>query len=70
MGELIYDGRTVFFHSMNDEALVPALYDSIERMVAALQFTSFAWEARRASAVGNRQPGCAGATAGCLVPVA
>lgn len=32
---LLFDGRPIWFHSLNDPALVPALYDYIEAMLAA-----------------------------------
>jgi len=56
--ELIFDGRTVFFHSVDDEATVRAIYDYLDQMVAAdtyvppppalagRQFTQFRWEGR------------------------
>ncbi len=53
---LLYEGRSLWFHSLNSERQVLALYDYIESMVAArsylpppaglaeLQFTSFDWD--------------------------
>jgi cobaltochelatase CobN len=55
---LLFDGRALWFHSMNDEALVLALYDHVAAMLAAgpdlpapptlapLQFTASAWQPR------------------------
>ena len=55
---LIFDGRTLYFQSLNNEALVLALLDYIDAMLAAdaylpppsvladLHFTSFRWEDR------------------------
>ncbi len=55
---LLFDGRALYFHSMNREDLVLALYDYIEQMLAAdtylppppalapLHFTALTWEAR------------------------
>ncbi|HSH82043.1 MAG TPA: (2Fe-2S) ferredoxin domain-containing protein, partial [Herpetosiphonaceae bacterium] len=53
---LLFDGRPIWFHSLNDEALIPAIYDYIEAMLAADRylpppatlaphvFNGFAWE--------------------------
>ena len=53
---LLLDGRPYWFHSLNDEALVPILYDYIEALLAAdhdlapppalapLMFNGFAWD--------------------------
>jgi cobaltochelatase CobN len=53
---LLYEGRSLWFHSLNSERQVLALYDYIESLVSAhaylpppaglaeLQFTSFDWE--------------------------
>jgi cobaltochelatase CobN len=58
VAELIFAGRTIFFHSVDDEATVLAIYDYIEQMVAAeaylppppalaaRQFTAVDWEGR------------------------
>ena len=55
---LLFDGRSVWFHSMNTDRQVLALYDYIEQMLAAqaylpppatlaeYQFTGFNWEPR------------------------
>ncbi len=55
---LLFDGRALYFHSMNREDLVLVLYDYIEQMLAAdtylppppalapLHFTALTWEAR------------------------
>jgi cobaltochelatase CobN len=55
---LIFDGQALWFHSVNSEALVRALYDHIEAMLdadaclpappalAALQFTASTWQPR------------------------
>jgi cobaltochelatase CobN len=55
---LIYDGRAIFFHSVDDEETVLAIYDYVEQMIAAetylppppalagRQFTHFQWEGR------------------------
>ncbi|MFN8558515.1 MAG: cobaltochelatase subunit CobN [Dehalococcoidia bacterium] len=55
---LLFDGRAIWFHSINSEALVLALYDYIDQMLAvdaylppppalsALHFTAFTWEER------------------------
>jgi len=57
---LLFDGQALWFHSVNDSALVRALYDHVEAMVeadrclpapaalAALQFTASAWQPRPA----------------------
>ena len=56
--EVIFLGHTVFFHSVNDDTLVTAIYDYLDQMVAAeaflppppllapLQFTAVEWEGR------------------------
>jgi cobaltochelatase CobN len=56
--ELVFAGHTLFFHSVDDEATVLAIYDYIEQMVAAeaylppppalagRHFTAVAWEGR------------------------
>jgi len=56
--ELVFAGRTVFFHSVDDEATVLAIYDYLEQMVmagtylppppalVAQQFTAVDWEGR------------------------
>ncbi|MGQ9826559.1 MAG: cobaltochelatase subunit CobN [Roseiflexus sp.] len=53
---LLLDGRPYWFHSLNDEALVPVLYDYIEALLVAdhdlppppalapLMFNGFAWD--------------------------
>ena len=53
---LLFDGRSIWFHSLNDEGLIPAIYDYIEAMLAADHylppppelaphvFNGFAWE--------------------------
>jgi nitrile hydratase accessory protein len=55
---LVLDGQALWFHSVNSEALVLALYDHIEAMLeagaclpappalAALQFTASTWQSR------------------------
>ena len=55
---LLFDGRAFWFHSVNSEAIVLALYDYVEAMLdadghlppppplAALQFTASTWEPR------------------------
>jgi nitrile hydratase accessory protein len=55
---LLFDGQALWFHSINSEALVLALYDHIEAMLAAdtclppspaltpYQFTASAWQPR------------------------
>ena len=55
---LLFDGQALWFHSVNSEALVLALYDHIEAMLdagaclpappalAALQFTATTWQPR------------------------
>jgi cobaltochelatase CobN len=55
---LLFDGQALWFHSVDSEALVLALYDHIEAMVKAnqvlasppalapYQFTAFAWQPR------------------------
>jgi nitrile hydratase accessory protein len=55
---LLFDGRALWFHSINSDALVLALYDHIERMLdddsvvplppslMACQFTASAWQER------------------------
>ena len=55
---LLFDGQALWFHSVNSEALVLALYDHIEAMLeagaslaappalAALQFTASTWQPR------------------------
>ena len=60
---LMFDGRTLYFQSLNSEALVVALLDYVDDMLAAnaylppppalaeLHFTSFVWE--------DRPDGCA-----------
>src|SRR5262249_18640468 len=76
--ELIYDGRTIFFHSVDDDETVLATYDYAEQMIAAdaclrpppalaaRQFTAFAWETRPDSQqVEDRRPSRA-ATPGIL----
>jgi cobaltochelatase CobN len=62
---LLFDGQALWFHSMNSEALVLALYDHVETMLKAghclptppllapLQFTASAWQPRPA---GEAQP--------------
>jgi cobaltochelatase CobN len=57
---LLFDGQALWFHSVNDESLVRALYDHVEAMIAAgrclpappglaaLQFTASAWQPRPA----------------------
>ncbi|PLS80198.1 MAG: cobaltochelatase subunit CobN [Chloroflexi bacterium] len=53
---LLFDGRPIWFHSLNDQALIVALYDYVEAMIAADRhlpppetlaphvFNGFAWE--------------------------
>ena len=55
---LIFDGRTLYFQSLNNEALIMALLDYVDAMLAAdaylppppslaeLHFTAFRWEDR------------------------
>ncbi|MBI4304783.1 MAG: nitrile hydratase accessory protein [Chloroflexi bacterium] len=55
---LMIDGQSLWFHSINSEALVPALYDYVERllvaekavppdgMLAGHQFTAASWQPR------------------------
>ena len=55
---LLFDGQTLWFHSVNSEALALALYDYIEALLdadrflppppplAALQFTATTWQPR------------------------
>lgn len=55
---LLFDGQALWFHSINSEALVLALYDHVERMLEAgaclpappaltpYQFTASAWQPR------------------------
>jgi cobaltochelatase CobN len=55
---LVFDGQTLWFHSVNADAVVTALYDYIDAMLdadrclpappalAALQFTASAWQPR------------------------
>ncbi len=37
---LLFDGRPIWFHSLNDQALILALYDYIEAMIAADRYLS------------------------------
>ncbi len=60
---LVFDGRTTWFHSMNDSELVVALFDHIESLLdgvggserqgrlAELQFSGYEWESRPDRAV-------------------
>ena len=57
---LLFDGQALWFHSVNGEPLVHALYDHVEAMIAAdrclpappalaaLQFTASKWQPRPA----------------------
>ncbi len=63
---LLFDGRPIWFHSLNDEALIPAIYDYIDAMLAADRylpppavlaphvFNGFAWEGMIDGAQGER----------------
>ena len=65
---LLFDGRSIWFHSMNSNSQVLALYDYIEQMLAAqnylpvpptlteYQFSAFNWEHRGADAPAHGEP--------------
>ncbi len=76
---LIFDGRTLYFQSLNSEPLVMALLDYVDAMLAAdaylppppvlaeLHFTGFRWEDRPdGHGLDDRRPGPAAAADGFL----
>src|SRR5215813_12110996 len=75
---LLFDGRALWFHSLDGEVLVRALYDHVERMLhdacaelppelAAREFTASAWQPRPdGQPVDDVRPRRAMPTTGCL----
>src|SRR5919201_3123110 len=68
---LLFGGREIWFHSINDERVITAIYDYIEDMVRANSplppppalaghvFTAFDWEARRQAGAPEAREGIA-----------